>query len=405
MGTSLKRLAAGIAGGLLAAVVTAPLLVASAATQENVPNLDEAWYVKAKEPLGELPSGDPTCTLPTGCNAAGNVTRPNNPRPENTLQVGVISGQEDASAAFTLDTSMLPPLAVVTGGKSTLVVAGSDAGTQRQDEADMVACFTTGTLVSSQDGGNMSDRPAFDCETSAPLVKVEGAEKLTFEVDLAPFAARWAAGEANNGISLLVSEAAKADRKTFNIAFAGKRREGGTPITSTITYEVPADTAGGGTSVDSGSGSGFDSGASSGGGGFGSGSSGGGFDSGSSGGFSSGGFTGGGGFSSGSSGGSPDFGTVTPPVVAEDTATAEEPAIADEAAIDEPVLGDPVETVAAEEAVPGTNPLVWFLPLLGLTTAGALAWSLSQPVELIADRQGAVSRLMARRRGGLVAGA
>jgi hypothetical protein len=405
----LSRLVAVLAGGLLAAASIAPL-AAAAETAENVQNLDESWYLNRKEPLAAVPGGDPTCNL-GACNGSGQVVRPNTPRPENTLQVSALGGEPDASTAFTFDLANIPFDAVVTGGTTTLTVLNSrEAGTFNPDQADMSACLTTGFLVSSQDGASFNDRPEFDCTTSAPLVRTDG-DVLAYTIDLSPFAQQWASGVANNGLSIVPSEKARAERRTFGIAFAGKRNENGVPATSTLQYEVqdsgfgtttpteqptttapaepapPAPPASSGGTFDSGAPVTTDSG-----------------------------FTGGGGFTSdtgtvdsGSTSfdsGGDSFGTVSSPEVADspdlstttDTAVPVEapPAVTgDELAFEESV---PTAATPAEPASSGTNLAYWLLPLLGLGLAGTLGYSLTQPVELPAARQGAVSKLMTRRR-------
>lgn len=397
-----KRFLAGVLGGMLAAAAVAPV-IAVAETATNVPNEYETWYFNFKEPLSKIPGGDPTCGLPTGCNATV-VTAPN-PYPQNTLHVGINGGVPEATSAIAFNLTDLPLGAMVTGGKTTLPVLGQEAGTRNQDQAEMVACLTTGLLVSSQDAASFNDRPEFDCSVSSPLEKTSIDGTLAYTVDLAPFGAKWSQGEPNNGISILPTEAAQNSRGTWHVAFPQQRFEGDTPkITSDLTYEAPETTPSDtGTGLDTTGPSTttsppFDSGGFDDGGGFGDG----GFDTG--GGFGDGGDTA---FTSPPSFADSSIDSVSPPIsdsgAFPETAPVEEeaPVAADEGAV---VAEEPSEQAAAEG---GVNPVVWYVlvALLGLGTAGLLAYALSQPVELPATREGAVSKLMRRRRGAGLAAA
>ncbi len=462
----LTRFAAGVVGGLLAALTVAPMTVALAKTAENVTNADEAWFLRNREPLAEAPGGDPTCSTPLGCNASGQAQRPNE-QPEGVLVVASNAGEPDAQTFFTFDLFDLPFGTLVTGGTVTLPVArDDDARNFRPEEANMVACLTTGFVPSGVDAGAYGNRPEFDKDVCTE-VKQSSDDPLVFTVDLEVFGEKWAdetSPTPNNGITLLQDPKITSPNpeETWRVVFNSTRRngpQGSDPedfpkITSTIEYRVPkppeietppvdndppppplsepVDGSGGEPEFQGGDGDGGFGG----GGDFGGGSG----DPGSFGGATapSGGFDTGttttGPFDSGATG-SFDSGTtasvegVTPPPlnapVAADPGTtgtiappASTPQIAPPPAVDssatttttpaQPPAGDAPQAAPPAAALPTTvpvgtqgprtNPAWWLLPVLGVALAGALGWSLTQPVELANTREGAVTKLMRNRR-------
>lgn len=407
MHTPLTRTAAAAVGALMMLWLAVPL-VAFAATAK-VGNSEEAWFLAKKEVLAEPTGEDPTCDLPTGCNVSGTGQRPN-PHPEGVMVVAANGGDPDAQTFFNFDTSKLPLGAVITGGTVTLPVAEDpDARNARPEKAKMVACPATGFIPDGTDGGSYKDRPTFD----EPCVDVKQAkaDPLTYTVDLERMGKAWASGKTMmNGITVMVDPEVKppAPDETWRVAFNTRRRaeqktqeekdkpaEQRTgfkylPITSTIEYKVqksilPPVTGIGGGSTSSGGGGGSPSV------------------------FppaDTGGDTGGGSFSSGDSGvasadtGSTDFGSSGAPAAAGPAPAA--PADSGAPPVDAPVAAGEEAPVAAGPTQPvaavGPSMAVWVLPVIALAMAAAMAWSLLQPVQLVGEREGAVSRLMRTRR-------
>jgi hypothetical protein len=389
---SLKRSAVATVGLLVLAWAVLPMAMASAASKNNVGNGDEAWFQAYQEPLAELPSGDPSCESPAGCNLAGNVTRGVlKPHPEGVLVVAANAGEDDAQMYFNFNVDDLPLGAVVTGGTVTMPVATDpEAGNMRPEDAKLVACMVTGFIPGGADGGSYQDRPEFDDGTCVPVELDDSAETQTYTINLNRFGKAWGTGTTPmQGVTVLVDPKVSppAPQETWRVVFNSARRasqdpEVYPPITSDLQFTVKAGGLGGlgGGLPDDG---GFDD---TGGGGFeDSGSPGGGGDFGG----------GGGGFDSGSA--------------PADTGAIDAPQSADAPAVDEPAAGEggeeqPLAAPAGQggDAVPagavGMSPAVWLMPLLALAMAGALAWSLLQPVELVGEREGAVSKLMRNRR-------
>jgi hypothetical protein len=184
----------------LAVVPGAPARAESASARPEV----EAWYAT---PV--------TCALPIGC-APGNGLPPIPRYPAGTLHIGVSAGFEDARSYVKLGISSLPSGATVTSASLTIPVAGADSGTASAETAQVVACFATSTITDSE--GTFAAPPPADCSTTAAATYAPGPPAV-LTVDLTPFAARWAEGEANNGIALLPA-AAPAPGTTWHVAFA-----------------------------------------------------------------------------------------------------------------------------------------------------------------------------------------
>ncbi|MFP5370609.1 MAG: hypothetical protein ACLGI3_07655, partial [Actinomycetes bacterium] len=299
---------------------------------------------------------------------------------------GIVGGEPEATTFLALPLlelgEGLPP--VVTGGTVTLVDGGSSQGSKNAEGSEMIACLATGIVVAAQ-GGDWEDMPPYDCATRATLQLQEGSEPLTWTVDLAPFTAAWADPNANFGIAIVPDpdSAAPPPEQSWHVAFQAKdwappepspRDElspppAKAPITADLRY-VPQELPDFG-GVDSGTGTGT-------------------IDSSDSGFGGDTGFSGGTDFGSGFSGDAGSVDSVPPP-------TIDEPA--PDTAVDENIAAPPVSDGEARGV--RTNPAVYLLPFLGLGLAGMLGYSLSHDPELPSERDGAVSKLMARRRAGL----
>lgn len=387
MFSRVAALAGAIASALL---VVSPLMIATAATPQvaqGVQMQDEAWFFRYRQPA----EGAPEVPDPSGNEvpaiAKATVRDRTNPYQAETLHVGIVSGEPEALTflnfpLFELTDDGMPP--VVTGGKITLVDGGSSLGSKRADASEMVACLVTELFVAAQ-GGDWKDVPKYDCTTKTTVQLTEGSQPLTWTIDLAPFAAAWADPDRNYGIAIVPDpdSATPPPDQSWHVAWQAKAWQppessapspnpppAKAPITADLRFvpvEIPGSSGGG------------DAGASSGGsgGGF---SSGGSFDSGSV----------GGGFDSGDSGAVED---AAAPTIGD--------AVTDEGGVDGggDVAAPPV--TRQEQRGVRTNPAVYLLPFLGLGLAGMLGYSLSHDPELPTAREGAVSKLMARRRAGL----
>jgi hypothetical protein len=391
---SLKRSAVATVGLLVLAWAVLPMAMASAASKNNVGNGDEAWFQAYQEPLAELPSGDPSCDSPAGCNVAGNVSRGAvKPHPEGVLVVAVNAGEADAQTFFNFDVDNLPLGAVVTGGKVTMPVATDpEAGNLNEESAKLVACLVTGFIPGGADGGSYQDRPEFDDGACVPVEQDDTAETLTYTFDLNRFGKAWGTGTTPmQGVTVMVDPEVSppAPNETWRVAFNSQRRHNQAenpddfpPITSDLQFTVKAGGLGGlgaglpddGGFDDTGDGGFEDSGAAGGGGDFGGGAS--------------------GGFDSGSA--PADTGAISAPQSA-DAPAVDAPAPA-EGGEEQPLAAPAGGGEAVPAAAAGMSPAVWLMPLLALAMAGALAWSLLQPVELVGEREGAVSKLMRNRR-------
>lgn len=403
MRTPLIRAGAGMVTAVMLLLVALPLTAAAATA--TVSNGDEAWFLAKKEFLKENPTGeDPTCSLPTDCNVSGQATRPAG-HPENVLVVAANAGDPDAQTYFNFDTLALPFGAQVTGGTVTLPVAKDpDARNARPSEAKMVACLVTGFIPGGGDGGSYADRPKWDKNVCVPVKQAKPEPDLTFTVDLERFGKEWASGTMMNGITLLMDPAIEqpAPNETWRVVFNTKRRaeqetakqeEQEQPeesrieypaITSKLEYKVakntfpPLDDGGTDSGFDTGGGSTFpppDSG-------------------GTDPGFTDTGTTTTESFDAGTSSAPVDSGVIAPP----DSSVA--PPVSTDTAAEPPLAAAPPAAAPPTVAAAATGPsiAVWLAPLIALALAGAMAWSLMQPVELAGAREGAVSRLMRTRR-------
>ena len=400
MRTPLIRAGAGVVAAVMLLLVALPLTAAAATA--TVHNGDEAWFLAKKEFLKENPTGeDPTCGLPTDCNVSGQATRPAG-HPENVLVVAANAGDPDAQTYFNFDTLALPFGAQVTGGTVTLPVAKDpDARNMRAGDAKMVACLVTGFIPGGGDGGSYADRPKWDENVCVPVKQAKPDPDLTYTIDLERFGKEWGSGTMMNGITVMMDPAIEqpAPNETWRVVFNTKRRaEQETEkqkeqpeesrvaypaITSKLEYKVakntfpPLDDGGGDTGFDTGGGGGSfpppDSG-------------------GTDPGFSDTGTTTSESFDPGTSSAPVDSGVIAPP------ASSAPPPVS--TAAEPPLAAAPPAAAPAIVPAAATGPsiAVWLAPLIALALAGAMAWSLMQPVELAGAREGAVSRLMRTRR-------
>jgi hypothetical protein len=257
MGHLARRLGAGL---LLAAVLVVPARTADAATLAQAAPRDEAWYLENREPMSGLPGGDPTCATALDCNASGSAARPTPSAlyPADTLHVGARGDRPDALTLLSFDLTGAPAGAVVTGGRVTLVAAQS--GTVNAQAASMAACLVTEPFAPAR-AASFADLPAVDAAACAPVAPVAGAARPTWTVDLAPMAARWSSDRNGDGLAdvpnygIAILPAAPPDQAAarsgwslrsaeptaapaWKVAFDSKRRKGGTPITSALDVAV-----------------------------------------------------------------------------------------------------------------------------------------------------------------------
>lgn len=174
-----------------------------------------AESVDAKPEVEGWFAAPPSCVLPIGC--APTQGLPTIPRyPAGTLHVGLTAGTEDSRSYLKLGLTGLPAGAQVTSGVLTIPLAGPDAGTVQAETAQVLACFTSSEVVASE--GTFAAPPAIDCTTSALATYAPGPPAV-LSVPLAAFTARWAEGEANNGIALVPAPGATPG-STWHVAFA-----------------------------------------------------------------------------------------------------------------------------------------------------------------------------------------
>lgn len=185
--------------GALVALAFAPSLPARADSASAKPEA-EAWYAQA-----------PTCSTPLGCLPLPPLSN----YPAGTMHIGVRAGFEESRTYMRLDLSGVPSDAALRGGTLTIPLAESDAGTLSPEAATVDACFAFAGFEPAE--GSTQTVPAVDCFTSARATYNPGPP-ATLTVDLAPFAARWAAGEPNDGIALLPAPGA-APGTTWHVAF------------------------------------------------------------------------------------------------------------------------------------------------------------------------------------------
>lgn len=379
----LSRTAALLGAVFAALLLVSPLMLATAQTPQTAEGVlmqDEAWFFRARDPFHPVPEVDDPAGASGIPRAEARSRVTGAPFQAETLHVAVLGGEAQALTFLSLPLLELtgdgmPP--AVTGGKVTLVDGGSSLGSKRADSAEMVACLVTGFFAASQ-GGDWEDMPPYDCGTRATVQLAEGSTSLTWTIDLAPFASAWADPNANYGIAIVPDpdSATPPPDQSWQVAFQAKdwappepspRDQANpppakAPITADVRYVPQAmpdfgNSGGGETVLEP------DSGVS-----------------------------------------SPSFGDSGGYDVPTDSAPVEGGALPPAVEVPEDTGG---ENVAAppitEDERQGvrTNPAVYLLPFLGLGLAGMLGYSLSHDPELPTERDGAVSKLMARRRAGL----
>lgn len=226
----LSRTAAMSAAVLSVLLILSPLVIATAQTPqvaEDVPMFDEAWFFRYRQPLEPVPDVDD----PAGVGGIPKATlrERTNPYPLETLQVGVVNGEEEAVTFVNFPlhelTDDFSPVHV-TGGTVTFVDGGSSLGSKRADEAEMIACLSL-QLVPEVQGGDWKDLPEWDCATRSTLTLQEGSAPMTWTVDLAPFASVWSDPAANYGIAIVPDpdSARPAPDQSWHVAFQAKRWE------------------------------------------------------------------------------------------------------------------------------------------------------------------------------------
>jgi hypothetical protein len=141
----------------------------------------------------------PTCVLPIGCGPTESVP-PLSTYPAGTLHVGLTAGVEDSRSYIKLDLGALPSGARVRGGKLTVPLADSSAGTASPETAQAIACWVNVPFTPVE--GSLAPPPSIDCSNPTSVAYVPGPP-AAITVDLANVAARWRAGETNNGLALV----------------------------------------------------------------------------------------------------------------------------------------------------------------------------------------------------------
>jgi hypothetical protein len=209
----------------------------AAAEELTVGTSAEAWYTVV-----------PTCTAAVACVPKDAGVPPVNPFTAGTLHVARLAGTELARTYLKLDLEALPAGATPTGGTLTLPIATDPtAGTLNAEQAQIQACymvasFTPGAL------GAIEEPPVPDCFTSATATLLTLPEGSSFVVDLAPFAERWAAGDANEGLALvpLLNEAPPGpapvplpSQETWHVALNGMDSAAAEKITASVSYLLP----------------------------------------------------------------------------------------------------------------------------------------------------------------------
>jgi hypothetical protein len=198
-----------------------------AVTATGVTPTDEAWFFRFRQVLPELPEGvaDPTGGFFDVGRAE--VRHRTNPFPLDTLHVGVLAGEPFARTFLGLSTfEVTDDMASIVGGVLRLVDNEEDS--VNAAAADMVACLAT-DLVVPDDAGDWDAQPAFDCDVSSEAVLVEGADPLTWEIQLEPFAQAFA-DDLAPGLAIVERTAAEGGaapdpRATWQVSLDASTRE------------------------------------------------------------------------------------------------------------------------------------------------------------------------------------
>lgn len=225
----------GLALALAGAALLGPALpvLAQAEPQSvQVGTAAEAWY---RPP--------PSCESPLGCGTGAALP---SPFPPGTLQVGVAAGVEESRAYVQLDVSALPPGAVPVGGTLTVPVGSPADGSRAPETAKVRLCLVTG-LVTDGVEGDVAEPPAIDCmaaQSPATFVPAADPQPAALTVDLAPFAAAWAAGALMQGLAVVPAEGVPPT-DSWHVAFSRRDRmvEGAVPVSATLLLDSGSDTA------------------------------------------------------------------------------------------------------------------------------------------------------------------
>ncbi len=222
-----------------AAIAVLGLFSSPAAAEElTIGTSAEAWYTVV-----------PTCTAAVACVPKDAGVPAVNPFTAGTLHVARLAGTELARTYLKLDLEALPADATPTGGTLTLPIATDPtAGTLNPDQAQIQACFMVASFTPGA-LGSLEEPPVPDCFTSATATLVTLPEGSSFVVDLAPFAERWAAGDANEGLALvpLLNEAPPPgpapvplpSQETWHVALNGMDAAAAAKIIASVSYTLP----------------------------------------------------------------------------------------------------------------------------------------------------------------------
>jgi len=228
------RRAALVTAGVAVPFVALVSGAAVADTSATVPDAAEAWYASA--PID-------VCTTPLGCPPQ---QVPTSPYPAGSLHIGVAGGRETARTYLQPDLAQVPFGATLLTGTLTMHVdtANSD-GTVSPQNARILACLVTGAFTDGTEGAATSP-PAVDCTTSSK--PVYDAKAGVFTLDLGPLLQAWNAGKPQIGIALVPNQTQVSQTDVWHVTIEGHKQAGAKPVTSTISYRVPAVT-GSGTSL------------------------------------------------------------------------------------------------------------------------------------------------------------
>lgn len=229
-----------IRAALVGTCLTALMSLAAAPVAANdatVGTTDESWYQVAGCTTVTCAAPAPPAAQPPP--PAPRPTAPGvNPFPAGTLHVGILGGQEQYRSYIKLNLVSLPFDAMLEGGTLTLpIVDEEQSGTANLEAAKLQVCFMEKPFQGG-DAGVVATPPEADCGTKAAANLITQANAKLFTVDLKLFAQRWAAGEANNGLALIVTDAAKQAGETWQVAISGKGFNG-PQIAAKLIFSVP----------------------------------------------------------------------------------------------------------------------------------------------------------------------
>lgn len=217
-----STLGAAAAGVLIVLWGAAPALGATGTA--NVATSTEAWYsTTTAEACTQL-----DCSL----------LPPASAYPEHTLHVGVTAGKPAAATFLELDFfgADLPQGAETTGGKLTLPIDTAPGdGSLQHDAAKLVVCHVTDFFFNAE--GALTKPPKTDCDGASAPAEYQDGPKPSFTVDLAAFAAKWAAGD-TPALAVLPAPEAASGNETWHVTFWGKdnEAEGAAPIAAEVKY-------------------------------------------------------------------------------------------------------------------------------------------------------------------------